>query len=102
MFTKTAYELMKERGIWKCQVCGVNPGEEAHHCLYHRRKGVNQLNDHENLQIVCRMCHKHNGRALTFQNRLDYWEWACGYYGKEHMIKWNESLPLKVKEKAYK
>lgn len=101
--TSTALELMRERNIHKCQVEGCeNPGEEAHHCLYRRRKGVKELNDYENFQLVCSFCHRYTGRALTYENRVNFWRWACDFYGKEHMINWHNSLPLKVKEKAYK
>ena len=98
--TETTLRLMEERGISVCQVEGCNnPAEEAHHCLYSKKKGVKQLNDAENLQLVCRKCHKYSGAAKTFENRIKFWEWSCGFYGAEHMKRWNESLPLKVKER---
>jgi hypothetical protein len=101
--TKTALALMAERNIYTCQVEGCNsPAEEAHHCLYRKRKGICELNQYENLQLVCRICHKHTGAALTYKNRMDYWAWACGFYGHEHMIDWHEDLPLKYKEEGYK
>jgi hypothetical protein len=93
---------MTERNIYTCQVDGCNnPAEEAHHCLYGKKKGVSELNDYENLQLVCRSCHKHTGKALTYKNRLKFWHRACEFYGKKHMVKWHENLPLKIKEKAY-
>lgn len=101
--TRTALALMTERNIFTCQVEGCNhPAEEAHHCLYHRMKGICELNQYENLQLVCQSCHKHTGKALTFENRLAHWNWACDFYGKEHMVRYHESLPIKVKEKSYK
>lgn len=101
--TKTALALMTERNIFQCQVKGcIRPAEEAHHCLYGKKKGITDLNAYYNLQLVCRSCHKHTGKALTFENRLDYWKWACQFYGHEIMVKWHEDLPLKKKEKAYK
>ena len=100
--TATTLHLMEKRGITICQCCGERPAEESHHCLYGKRKGVKKLNDEENLQAVCRSCHKRTGKALTFENRLNYWNWACDHYGKDHMIAWHERLSLKVKEKAYR
>lgn len=100
--TKTALALMTERNVFVCQVEGCNnPGEEAHHCLYSKRKGVCELNRYENLQLVCRVCHKITGRAKTFWNRENYWRWACEFYGREHMVSWHEDLPLLMKENAY-
>ena len=91
---------MAERGISICQVEGCNnPAEESHHCLYSKKKGVKQLNDAENLQLVCRKCHKHTGKAKTWENRVLFWKWACSWYGEQHMKCWHESLPLKVKER---
>lgn len=101
--TKTALALMKERNIHTCQVDGCNnPAKEAHHVLYGKRKGIAELNQYENLQLVCRSCHKHTGKALTYENRMGFWEWACGFYGHDRMIAWHNDLPLKYKEKGYK
>lgn len=101
--TQTALALMRERNIFTCQVKDCNnPAEEAHHCLYGKMKGVCELNHFENLQLVCRECHKFTGRALTFQNKLNHWEWACEFYGHDHMVTWHEDLPLLNKERSYK
>lgn len=101
--TSTALALMKERNIHVCQVEGCNnPAEEAHHCLYSKKKGITDLNLYENLQLVCRSCHKHTGKALTFENKLNFWNWACEFYGHGHMVRWHNDLPLTIKEKAYK
>jgi len=101
--TQTTIRLMKARNIYTCQVEGCNnPAEESHHCLYSKKKGVKQLNDDENLQLVCREDHRFNGRALTYENRIHFWKWACSWYGVEHMILWHQRLPLKVKEHAYR
>ena len=98
--TSTTLALMAERNIFTCQVEGCNnPAEECHHCLYRKRKGVKQLNHEENLQLVCRDCHKFSGKAKSWENKVNYWKWACSWYGKEHMKRWHDSLPLKVKER---
>jgi len=98
--TGTALMLMAERGISVCQVEGCNNlAEECHHCLYGKRKGAKQLNHEENLQLVCRDCHKFSGRAKSWENRVLFWKWACSWYGAEHMKRWNEKLPLKIKER---
>jgi len=92
---------MQERRISVCQVCGVRPAEEAHHCLYGKDKRFKQLNDDENLQLVCIECHKYNGGALGYENKLRFWEWACEFYGHKHMVEWHNRLPMKIKEKGY-
>jgi len=103
--TPTARRLMKERGISQCEVQGCNnPAEEAHHCLYGKKGGkhpVPELNMDENLQLVCRICHKHSGRARSHENKVYFWNVQCDRYGREHMIKWHDSLSLKVKEMEY-
>lgn len=104
--TETAIMLMRERGITKCQVKGCGrDGEEAHHCLYGAKRGkhpVPELDMPENLQLVCRIDHHITGRAKSWENKLDYWKWACDFYGHDHMVRWHENLPLKIKEKAYR
>lgn len=97
--TSTALALMKERNIHICQCCGLRQAEEAHHCLYRRMKGVAELNDVKNLQLVCRECHYITGKADSWENRVAFWEWACEYFGREQMIAWHQSLPLKIKER---
>lgn len=98
--TGTALALMKERGIWKCQVEGCeNAAEEAHHVLHGKMKGICELNLYENLQLVCRSCHKFTGKAKTWENKVSYWKWACNFYGREHMINWWKDIPIKVKER---
>ena len=100
--TKTALRLMSERNILTCQVKGCeNPAEEAHHCLYGKHKGIKELNMDENLQLVCRACHKYSGGAKTYDNKIDYWYWACEFYGYNRMVRWHNNLPLKVKERGY-
>lgn len=96
--TKTAWRLINDRRIVVCQVCGIRQAEEAHHCLYGRRKGVKELNDDRNLQLVCRECHKFSGKAKSFENKINFWRWACRYYGEDSMLEWHNSLPIKVKE----
>ena len=102
MPTITASRLMRERKIYTCQVCHLRPAEEVHHCLYGRRKGVPELDVDYNFQLTCQKCHRYSGLAKQWKNKLAFWEWACSYYGRDVMVKWHESLPLKVKEIAYK
>jgi hypothetical protein len=98
--TSTALALMKERGIYKCQVSNCdNWAEEAHHCLYGKKKGICELSLYENLQLVCRSCHKYTGAVKTWENKVSYWKWACSHYGRGHMIAWHQDLPLKIKER---
>ena len=86
-----------------CEVAGcTNPAEEAHHVFYHRRKGKPELDVDENFQLVCVSCHKHTGKAKSYENRVYFWQVQCERYGHEHMVRWHDSVKLKVKEKAYK
>jgi len=101
--TRTAMALMTERNLFTCQVEGCNnPAEEAHHALYSKRKGICELNQYENLQLVCRQCHHITGKAKSWENKVHYWNWACDFYTRKAMIAWHNDLPLKVKEAAYK
>jgi hypothetical protein len=103
--TPTARRLIKERG-GICEVEGCyNNAVEAHHCLYKRRRGkhpVPELDMDENLQLVCYEDHHVTGKADSYENRVQFWEKQCERFGREHMIAWHESLPIKVKENAYK
>ena len=82
----------------RCQVDGCNnPAEEAHHCLFGKRKGICELNLYENLQLVCRLDHHITGKAKTWENRVLFWKWACSWYGERHMLEWLDSVPLKIK-----
>jgi hypothetical protein len=100
--TPTAERLAKERGEL-CEVEGCyNLGEEAHHVFYGRRRGkhaVPELDVDENFQLVCEDCHKYSGKATSYENRLQFWEKQCERYGRQHMVLWHLSLPIKVKHK---
>lgn len=98
--TSTALRLIAERFQPMCEVEGcTNPAEEAHHVFYGRRKGVPELDVDENFQLVCVDCHKFSGKAKTYENKRQFWKVQCERYGTKHMKEWNESLPLKVKER---
>ena len=103
MPTETAMRLIEERNQYTCEVFGCqNPAEEAHHIFYGRRKGVKALDVDENFQLCCVSCHKHTGKAKSFENKMHFWQVQCERYGWEHMVEWNTGLPIKVKEKCYK
>jgi len=100
--TPTARRLMKERGISQCEVEGCNnPAMEAHHVFHGKRHGkrhpVPELDADENLQLVCKECHSVTGKALSYENRINFWKVQCERFGHEHMRKWYEELPIKVK-----
>ena len=102
--TPTARRLIKERGAI-CEVEGChNLAVEAHHCLYRRRRGkhpVPELDQDENLQLVCYEDHHITGIADSHENKVAFWHKQCERYGHEHMVSWHEGLPIKVKEHQY-
>lgn len=103
MPTETAMRLIQERHQFTCEVFGCeNPAEEAHHIFYGRRKGVKALDVDENFQLCCISCHKHTGKAKSFENKMHFWQVQCERYGHERMVEWHQSIKLKVKEKCYK
>jgi len=88
-------------GIVKCEVEGCDQlAEHAHHVFYRRKKGkkdVKEFDQKENIQLVCENCHMYNGKALTMENKYQFWEKQCARYGKDHMEGWRESLPVRIK-----
>ena len=103
MPTSTALRLMEERQTTVCECEGCNnPAEQAHHCLYRRDKRYPELNDDENLQLVCYYHHMVDGTADSWENRVWFWGVQCERYGADHMIEWHDNLRLKVKERIYR
>ena len=103
MPTETAMRLIEERRQYTCEVFGCeNPAEEAHHCFLGKRKGMKELDADENLELVCISCHKHTGKAKSFENKMHFWQIQCERYGWEHMRDWYASLPIKAKDVCYK
>ena len=101
--TPTALRLMADREIVTCECEGCDrPAVHAHHCLYGRDKRYPELNDDENLQLVCYQCHFVTGKADSWENRQFFWGVQCERYGSDHMIEWHDNLRLKVKEKIYR
>ena len=100
MPTPTALKLIEERGNL-CEVCGIRQGTEAHHCIYRRDKHQPRLNDKENLELVCRICHA-NGSADSWDNRINFWQVQCTRYGASHMKEWHDKIDYKVKETLYR
>lgn len=101
MPTATATRLIQQRGPL-CECCRERAAMEAHHCLYNRRRGVPQLDQDENLALVCRSCHHVTGRAKSWRFRERFWQIQCFRYGHDHMVQWHNALPLKVKKPVYK
>lgn len=88
-------ELINERG-GVCEICGnPSPILELHHCLFHRMKGVKELDEKFNLQVVCQACHKLH--ANGYENRRMFYEEQVRRYGDE-MKEWMDRVPLKVKK----
>lgn len=86
--------LVKERADNKCEICGGRRGLQIHHSLYHRMKGKPELDEEENLELVCSVCHEY---ANTYSHRRHFWRRQCKIYGKETMREWHNDLDLKVK-----
>lgn len=87
--------ILNERG-WLCEIC-ENPTSqpELHHCLFHRMKGIKELDEKFNLQVVCPACHSLH--ANDYENRRAFWDAQVRRYGGE-MQEWFDRLPLKVKK----
>lgn len=104
MPTEKALQLMRVRKTEVCECCGINPAEEAHHCLYRRNrsnKKAGRLLDMDlNLQLVCKACHE--GKAKGWENKIGFWQVQCVRYGRNIMLWWHDSIPYKVKERGYK
>lgn len=79
-----------------CECCGFRPATEAHHCLIHRARGIESLDDERNIELVCSVCHP---LCNAFAHRDAFWQIQVKRYGKESMEEWLDSLPLKVKPK---
>ncbi len=87
-------KLFDERG----QICECGCGklaQDAHHCLISRRKRFPELDCPENIALV-----NHDEHLLRkFDNlawRQYFWRRQCDRYGREHMVKWVNSLPDKL------
>ena len=96
--TPTALMLIRERGT-RCEICGVRPGTEAHHCLFIKSNDP-AVNEKYNLQLVCPECHERYGRS--YDNRVAFWNEQCRRYGKETMLAWLDRVPYKQKPSEYK
>lgn len=56
-----------------CDICGLNPIEEYHHCLVHRKKRYRDWTDDPvNMQPVCRNCHQK--KANSYDNEQQWLE----------------------------
>lgn len=103
MPTYSALEIMRERKTEVCECCGINPAQEAHHCLYRRdlrnKTAKDLLNQTYNLQLVCYRCHGSTSR--THENKVRFWKTQCERYGKGVMLAWHNKLPYKIKVFEY-
>lgn len=89
--------LTRERGQ-VCEVCHARIATELHHCLYHRRAGVKELDTPENLELVCNLCHA-DGVVNSYKHRVQFYVNQCSRYGSQHMEDWNNGLPIKRKDR---
>ena len=69
---------------------------EWHHAIYKRNKSIPELNAPENLLPLTH--DEHEEFDTGYSGRCRAWRMKCEEFGREHMIAWNESLPLISKE----
>ena len=92
----TITQLLKEQGN-KCARCWRPiPPHAVHHAVYTRDKRVKELDDIQNLQLICPTCHSNHGR-------LSSWFMRCVAYSEKidlgyDMAKWNKEMDMKVKD----
>jgi hypothetical protein len=82
-----------------CEYCGIRAATDGHHCLIHRMKKFKELGLPQNIMWVCNQCHLHNGELNSWEFRVRFWDTQCDRYGKETMVEWLNTLPLKIKPK---
>jgi hypothetical protein len=63
-------------------------------------KGKPELNNERNLMPVCRECHS-SGAVNSYFARVWFWDQQVEKYGRDDMITWWESLPMKKKERFW-
>ena len=87
---KTLKDLLKSR-YPLCEVCGIRPGTDLHHCIEKRRKGHPELDCEINLEVVCHKCHM-EGRADSKEHAIEFVKNQIdkGY----DVIGWYDGLPL--------
>lgn len=86
--------IAAKRGIL-CENCSCRMATQLHHCLYHRRRGATYLDVPQNLELLCNICHA-NGYVNSWKHRVEFYIKQCYHYD---MAAWNESLPLKIKQR---
>ena len=70
---------------------------EWHHAIYRRNKNIPELNAPENLLPLTHDEHvefHEQGRS----GKCRAWLMKCEEFGHDHMVAWNESLPMICKE----
>jgi len=80
-----------------CMSCG-RAGDDWHHAVYRRMKSVPQLNEPENLLLLCKACHA-EFHETGYSGRCLAWLMKCQEFGLEHMTRWHDELPMKTKER---
>jgi len=86
-------ELLQQHPI--CEYCNFRKAAEVHHCLFHRRKGVPELDCIENCSAVCHKCH-YEGKVNSREFRQRHWQKRKAECFL--MDRWLDQLPLRVKE----
>lgn len=87
--------IAMKRGL-QCEACGdYTMNLQLHHWLFHRMKGVPELDSEENCGLVCHKCH---GDVVNgYESRRSFWKRQVerGY----DMDAWLDGLPLKFKQR---
>ncbi len=100
-YTAAKNEIIKKRG-YRCEVCDSTDNLQLNHFLFGRRvikgKRMKELDDERNFRVECARCHMEKRRA-THEDKVDFWRLQCQRYGRENMIQWLQSIPIKAREK---
>ena len=84
-----------------CKLCRIRPAVHLHHAVINKAKVRNKkLHKHldckENSLEICELCHK---MADSYDVRKAAYSINVLRYGLDHMRKWYNELPLKIKER---
>ena len=91
---KPKYKALKLRLLRlypMCEMCGIRPGKELHHCIEKRRKGHKELDCEINLEVLCHQCHM-SGKADTSDHAIEF---VNRQIARGHdVLSWYDGLPL--------